>query len=253
MAYNVTFTRCFMVAGIAHAAVLMFLNISPGPQSSSLASFAAAQSRPSPLEVTCESSFEIPLPDDSREIELCAIPPLPAAATEPVTTVFDMPLRFSESAPVVEAATFVPDKPPPLRHPSAPNESVLRLESPSPRPCEQSVLLRRAGSKPSHTDVQTPASQGPAHVTPAALIEYTRPDYPAAARRARSQGTVTLEIAVLVSGGAGDVRVAASSGFAELDVAAIEAVRDWRFSPAASGGVPVESIVEIPVRFVLEE
>ena len=36
-----------------------------------------------------------------------------------------------------------------------------------------------------------------------------------------------------------------------LDDAALAAVRTWVFAPATRGGRPVESIVEVPVKFAL--
>jgi len=52
-------------------------------------------------------------------------------------------------------------------------------------------------------------------------------------------------------GVAGAINIARSSGAADLDQAAIEAVRRWRFHPARQGGVAVASRVQVPVRFQL--
>lgn len=77
------------------------------------------------------------------------------------------------------------------------------------------------------------------------------PRYPRVARRRNYQGTVVLDVLVTIDGMAADVRVAASSGHAILDRAALNTVRAWRFTPARKGRHPVEMWVQVPVRFEL--
>jgi protein TonB len=47
------------------------------------------------------------------------------------------------------------------------------------------------------------------------------------------------------------VQVEQSAGHADLDQAAVEAVRRWRFEPARQGQQPVAMWVSIPIKFVL--
>ena len=49
------------------------------------------------------------------------------------------------------------------------------------------------------------------------------------------------------------VEIKKSSGFRLLDQAAIKAVRHWKFQPGRIGDLPVESKVEIPIKFSLQE
>jgi protein TonB len=57
---------------------------------------------------------------------------------------------------------------------------------------------------------------------------------------------------VRADGSVAEVSVAQSSGFAQLDDSALKTVREsWHFIPARLDGVPVESWVEVPIRFVL--
>ena len=51
------------------------------------------------------------------------------------------------------------------------------------------------------------------------------------------------------SGAPLDVRVIQRSGSRELDRAAQEAVRNWRFQPAQSNGQPMQGSLEIPFDF----
>jgi periplasmic protein TonB len=77
------------------------------------------------------------------------------------------------------------------------------------------------------------------------------PTYPATARRARKEGTARLLVEVLADGRVGEIRIEASAGHQDLDRAATEAVRQWRFEPARRGVEPVASWVLLPVEFRL--
>ena len=77
------------------------------------------------------------------------------------------------------------------------------------------------------------------------------PRYPADARHQGLEGVVVLSVLVRSDGRVEEARVAASSGTSVLDEAALAAVRKWTFVPARQGGRPVESVVEVPVKFAL--
>jgi protein TonB len=82
----------------------------------------------------------------------------------------------------------------------------------------------------------------------------TQPEYPPASRRAGEEGTVQLQVLVLESGRAGEVKVARSSGFPKLDEAAINEVkRNWRFVPGKEDGKPVSMWHTFAVTFRLTE
>ena len=78
-----------------------------------------------------------------------------------------------------------------------------------------------------------------------------RPSYPAAPRRLGIQGTTLLRVHVLADGRIGEVLVEKSGGHPDLDQAATEAVRAWRFDPARRGTEPVAMWVLLPVEFRL--
>ncbi len=82
----------------------------------------------------------------------------------------------------------------------------------------------------------------------------TQPEYPPASRRAGEAGTVTLQVFVLETGRAGEVKVAKSSGFEKLDEAAIKEVqRNWRFVPGKEDGKPVAMWHTFAVTFRLTD
>ena len=74
-------------------------------------------------------------------------------------------------------------------------------------------------------------------MAPRKLVD-VRPVYPDIARSARVEGTVILEAVLDRSGRVGRVRVTQSSPL--LDQAAIDAVRQWQYSPSTLHGQPVE-------------
>lgn len=84
-------------------------------------------------------------------------------------------------------------------------------------------------------------------------IGHITPEYPEFFRRAGVQGTVVLEVEVYKDGRVGNVVVKKSvqSGPGGLDQAAIEAIKAIRFQPGKSGGMPVDTIVIIPIEFKL--
>lgn len=79
-----------------------------------------------------------------------------------------------------------------------------------------------------------------------------RPGYPASARRLGIQGVALLKVHVLIDGRVGDVVVQETAGHPDLDQAAADAVRRWRFDPARRGEDPVAMWVLLPVEFRLK-
>ena len=87
-------------------------------------------------------------------------------------------------------------------------------------------------------------------ITPPAIVHEVKPDYTDEGRRRHIEGDVVLEIIVRSDGSVGNVKLVQGLG-AGLDQRAIDAVRQWRFSPAKRYGVPVDVIVEVAMEFKL--
>jgi protein TonB len=87
-------------------------------------------------------------------------------------------------------------------------------------------------------------------ITPPGLLREVKPDYTEEARRRGISGDVVLEIVVRSDGSVGPVRLLQGLG-AGLDQRAVEAVRQWRFSPGRRFGNPVDVMVEVAVEFRL--
>ncbi len=75
------------------------------------------------------------------------------------------------------------------------------------------------------------------------------PVYPPAARSSGVEGQVMVQALVGKDGLVKDTKVVKS--IPELDAAAVESVRQWRFKPALSKGQPVAVWVAVPVKFSL--
>jgi protein TonB len=80
-------------------------------------------------------------------------------------------------------------------------------------------------------------------------IHQVAPTYPHIAQAAHVSGTVILEALIAEDGSVKDVKVLRSKPL--LDDAAVEAVRQWRFTPTLLNGVPVQVIMSVTVTFTL--
>ena len=82
----------------------------------------------------------------------------------------------------------------------------------------------------------------------------TKPQYSARMIREGNQGNIDIEVYVLPNGRVGDARVVKSTGFEELDLAALaEAKRNWRLLPATRDGVAIAQWHRLRVTFKLNE
>ena len=80
------------------------------------------------------------------------------------------------------------------------------------------------------------------------LVRQVAPVYPAAAAQAGTSGVVRLSVVIGKDGRVRDIRVE-SGPSRELDVAAMEAVRQWVYRPTLLNGEPVEVASEVAVTF----
>jgi TonB family protein len=84
-------------------------------------------------------------------------------------------------------------------------------------------------------------------VTPPTKVKNVQPVYPAIARQARVGGTVQLEVEVGEDGKVTDARVVKSVPL--LDQAALDAVKQWEYTPMMKGGVAVPVVMMVTVNF----
>ena len=160
-----------------------------------------------------------------------AVTPAPPVATPPVST----PAAPEMPPPVASAA--------PGAGMTASTEPVAAPGPPAGAAVSAPAAVASAPSRDTGTGgaiTQSARPQGGYQV---------RPSYPSSALRQGIQGTTMLKVHVLIDGRVGDIVVQQSAGHPDLDQAAIEAVRRWRFEPARRGSDPVAMWVLLPVQF----
>lgn len=85
------------------------------------------------------------------------------------------------------------------------------------------------------------------------MVREVKPQYTSEARKARIQGTVTLEVVVVEDGTVDKVKVTQSlDDKYGLDEQAVKAVKQWRFKPGTKDGKPVPVRVSIEMTFTLK-
>jgi len=81
-------------------------------------------------------------------------------------------------------------------------------------------------------------------------VHNVSPQYPQIAQSARVQGVVIIEAVIGPDGSVQEARVLRSIPL--LDAAALDAVRQWRYTPTLLNGVPVPVIMTVTVNFTLQ-
>ena len=101
-----------------------------------------------------------------------------------------------------------------------------------------------------------PSFTEPVRLVPGGRIKYpaktkdVRPVYPAIALASRVEGRVIIEAIIGPDGRVKNAKVVKS--VALLDRAALDAVREWQFTPTLLNGVPVPVIMTVTVDFTLQ-
>ena len=80
-------------------------------------------------------------------------------------------------------------------------------------------------------------------------LKNVEPIYPSIAQAAKVEGMVIIEATIGVDGRVQDAKVLRSIPL--LDTAAVDAVRQWQYTPTLLNGVPVPIVMTVTVRFQL--
>jgi TonB family protein len=83
-------------------------------------------------------------------------------------------------------------------------------------------------------------------------IHHTNPVYPDTMRDAGRGGTVPIEAVIGRDGSVLSARVLGAAVHPDFAASALDAVRQWQFSPTLLNGVPVEVVMKVTVNFTLE-
>jgi TonB family protein len=104
--------------------------------------------------------------------------------------------------------------------------------------------------EPSNLDRDDTIYNPGGEVSPPKALFAPDPGYTAEARRAKLQGTCTLELVVGPDGHPRNIRVTHPLG-GGLDEKAIENIQQWRFEPAMKDGKPIAAQISVAVTFHL--
>jgi periplasmic protein TonB len=201
------------------------------------------------------------LPTPTGPIDIW-VPPPPIAPPPPMATP-PPPPRVTGVAPAPISRPTMPAEP--VEPPPAPGPTVSMIE-PDILPTDEGrapCLLNCEGQRPDGIGDGTrgaPSTTGVSDGTGTSLVRpggdikapvrtaYVAPIYPDIARAAGVGGTVVLECTIDPSGHVVDARVI--SGHPLLNEAALNAVRQWRYTATRLNGVPVAVLMTVTVRFI---
>jgi protein TonB len=207
-------------------------------------------------------------PDWQRVAALSTSFLMHAVAAMAVAVPLAMQVERIEPRPV--AASLI-DTPPPLPPPppeqNPPPKAPVHRATPQPSPVAPPV--------PTRSVIEVPATPAPVDIVPeqpakpttttdiagAGPVGETRRlaydgalklRYPATALRSRQQGEVLLNVLVDANGNVQRIEIARSSGHADLDAAAREAVQRAHFKPVLRDGRAIAAWGTVPIEFRLD-
>lgn len=190
------------------------------PLASPMMAFVIAAPVPPPPMPPPARVVRAPAPDATAPTTPIAAPSGIAPETSTPTDA-EPPASSEIGIGLVGGTELAPPPPPPPPAPPAP--------TPTPAPS-----LVRAGG-----DIKPPLK-----------IRDAIPVYPALARSARVEGLVIIEATIAPSGRIQDARVLRSIPL--LDAAALDAVRQWEYTPTLLNGAPVAVVMTVTVQFRLQ-
>lgn len=137
------------------------------------------------------------------------------------------------------------------------------FEPPTDGPIAFDTVVQFASGKPTTTrtaPVLSPAAErftvdgalrvGGA-IKPPTKIRDVKPVYPPEAKEARVQGVVIAEVLLDGEGRVAQARILRSIPM--LDEAALEAIRQWQFTPTLMNGAPVPVLITVTMQFTLPQ
>jgi protein TonB len=195
------------------------------------------------LWLVTEAQYDVAAGETSVEVALVeATPeptPLPTPAPTPVPTPIPTPPPQLSEVPVEATPSPTPTPVP------TPEPTPVATPRPTAKPASTPKKTSPAVSKP------TAGASGARGSTKPQYLSNPAPEYPASSRAAGEHGNVMLRVEVDAKGRVASIAIAKSSGFRDLDNAAVRAVKRWKFKPATVGGIPVSTTINVPVQFQL--
>lgn len=181
-------------------------------------------------------------------------PPLPLPQTQPM-------LKDTRTAQAIKSREMMKMAVPPQHrqrpplspatpqreHPPA--RTPLQMNNPEPRAQHSLPPPPNPSARPA---LKTPPTMATGSSTSKPrIVVSSKPLYPRMARESGWVGTVIVRTLIAADGAPSEVEIRKSSGHEALDLAAQEAVKNWKFQPAKDGNIPVAKWVDIPIKFDL--
>jgi protein TonB len=170
---------------------------------------------------------------------------------------------IEEVAPPPPKELPPPPPPPEMKAPPPPFIPPVEVNVQQPPP-QQNVIANATNVKPATNELQKPApaappappAPGPAKpVNVAAVADFStcaKPEWPKSSLRNEETGTVTLSFLIAADGRVADSKVVKSSGFRDLDKAAVNGISKCRFKPGLTDGKPTEAWMQMQYVWTLE-
>ncbi|MFS1954828.1 energy transducer TonB [Vibrio cyclitrophicus] len=266
----------YVIAGgaslVIHAALLFVAQESKvfampaGSQSNTVSINFTPKNTPSPAQqktitepVEPEPIKETVSQAEPKPVEPKAVEPKQAKPTPKKKAITNKPQPKKVEKKVVEKRV---EKKPIQKKPVS-QKKVVKKERPEPKskPTPQPEKLAdkkvdrnlaESANQPQEVN-QGVSNQEPVLVTkPSFSSRPTPPNYPRQARRRGVEGVATYEVWLDAEGKQIKQALVNSSGALMLDNAALDAIKQWKFSPHTVNGRAIAHRVQIPVRFRLD-
>lgn len=154
-----------------------------------------------------------------------------------------------------------PPPPPEMKAPPPPFIPPVEVNVQQPPP-QQNVIANTTRDAPPSKDLappRPPAPPAPAGnpnpVRVAAVADFNtcaKPEWPKASLRNEETGTVTLSFLIGTDGRVADSKIVKSSGFRDLDKAAVVGISKCRFKPGMNDGKPEQAWMQMQYVWTLE-
>jgi len=261
----------YVIAGgaslVIHAALLFVAQESKvfampaGSQSNTVSINFTPKSTPSPAQqktitepVEPEPIKETVSQAEPKPVEPKAVEPKQAKPTPKKKAITNKPQPKKVEKKVVEKKV---EKKPVTQKKVVKKERPEPKSKPTPQPeklADKKVdrNLAESANQPQQVN-QGVSNQEPVLVTkPSFSSRPTPPNYPRQARRRGVEGVATYEVWLDAEGKQIKQALVNSSGALMLDNAALDAIKQWKFSPHTVNGRAIAHRVQIPVRFRLD-
>jgi len=139
--------------------------------------------------------------------------------------------------------------PPPVVPPPFVPKTEVKVATPPPPMQTQATPPPPAPPAP----VQEPAPSVHKGVSTSSMTGCSKPEYPAQALQEEEQGVTRLKLLIAPDGSVKEATVAKSSGFRDLDRAAVVALKLCTFKPATLDGKPIEEAGYLEYAWTLPE